>query len=73
VSALRGPKGGGLAGLSKSMDGVVQQLDERVVEDREARPVKLIPAEATMTERIEGHLDASAGAVGQGADRAWCW
>jgi len=38
VSALRGPKGGGLAGLSKSMDGVVQQLDERVVEDREARP-----------------------------------
>jgi len=43
VSALRGPKGGGLAGLSKSMDGVVQQLDERVVEDREARPVKLIP------------------------------
>jgi len=27
-----------------------------VVEDREARPVKLIPAEATMTERIEAIL-----------------
>ena len=56
VSALRGPKGGGLAGLSKSIDRVVQQLDERVAEDREARPVKLIPAEATTTERIEAVL-----------------
>jgi predicted PurR-regulated permease PerM len=56
VSALRGPKGGGLAGLSKSIDRVVQQLDERVADDREARPVKLIPAEATTTERIEAVL-----------------
>jgi len=56
VVALRGQGGGGLAGLSKSVDRLVRTLDEQVVEDRGARPVRVVPAEATTLERIEGTL-----------------
>jgi predicted PurR-regulated permease PerM len=54
--ALRGDEGGGLAGLSKSIDKLVRNLDEQVAEDRGARPVRVVPAEATALERIEGTL-----------------
>jgi predicted PurR-regulated permease PerM len=51
--ALRGDDGTGLAGLSKSIDRVVHNLDEQVVANQGARPVRVVPAEATATERIE--------------------
>jgi predicted PurR-regulated permease PerM len=53
--ALRGGNGG-LAGLSKSLDRVVHSLDEQVVADQGARPVRVVPAEATVTERIGSTL-----------------
>jgi predicted PurR-regulated permease PerM len=56
VVALRGSEGSGLASLSKSVDKVVRQLDEQVAADQGARPVRVIPAEATAMERIETTL-----------------
>lgn len=56
VIALRGSEGSGLAGLSKSVDQVVRNLDERVAANQGARPVRVVPAEATATERIESTL-----------------
>jgi predicted PurR-regulated permease PerM len=56
VVALRGSTSGGLSGLSKSVDRVVRELDEQVPADVGARPVRVIPAEATATERIESTL-----------------
>jgi predicted PurR-regulated permease PerM len=56
VVALRGEEGGGLAGLSKSIDKLFLTLDKQVVEDRGARAVRVVPAEATTFERIEGTL-----------------
>jgi predicted PurR-regulated permease PerM len=53
--ALHG-EGGALGGLSKSIDRVVRGLDEKVVADQDARPVRVVPAEATLTERIESTL-----------------
>jgi predicted PurR-regulated permease PerM len=50
--ALRGSEGSGLGGLSKSIDRVVHNLDQQVEADRGARPVRVVPAEATALERI---------------------
>jgi predicted PurR-regulated permease PerM len=55
--ALRGSEGSGLAGLSKSVDSAVRSLDERVAANEGARPVRVVPAEATALERIEGTLE----------------
>ena len=54
--ALRGSEGSGLGGLSKSVDRAVRNLDERVEADRGARPVRVVPAEATALERIGSAL-----------------
>jgi predicted PurR-regulated permease PerM len=56
VSALRGSSDRGLLGLSKTVDKVVLELDERVNENRQARPVRIVPAEATVLERISATL-----------------
>ena len=54
--SLRGSEGSGLGGLSKSVDRAVRNLDEQVEADRGARPVRVVPAEATALERIESAL-----------------
>jgi predicted PurR-regulated permease PerM len=54
--ALRGSEGSGLAGLSKSVDSAVRNLDEQVAANENARPVRVVPAEATALERIESTL-----------------
>jgi predicted PurR-regulated permease PerM len=54
--ALRGSEGSGLGGLSKSVDRAVRNLDERVEADQGARPVRVVPAEATALERIGSAL-----------------
>jgi predicted PurR-regulated permease PerM len=54
--ALRGSDGSGLESLSKSVDSAVRNLDERVAANEGARPVRVVPAEATALERIEGTL-----------------
>ena len=54
--ALRGREGGGLAGLSKSVDRAIRNLDEQVAADQSARPVRVVPAEASALERIESAL-----------------
>jgi predicted PurR-regulated permease PerM len=54
--ALRGSDGSGLAGLSKSVDSAVRSLDQQVAANEGARPVRVVPAEATALERIEGTL-----------------
>ena len=54
IASLRGDANGGLGGLSRSIDKMVHELDQRVAENKEARPVKLVPAEASATDRIAG-------------------
>jgi len=54
--ALRGSEGTGLAGLSKSVDRAIRNLDEQVAADQGARPVRVVPAEASALERIESAL-----------------
>ena len=54
--ALRGNAGSGLGGLSKSVDRAVRNLDEQVAADQGARPVRVVPAEATALERIGSAL-----------------
>jgi predicted PurR-regulated permease PerM len=54
--ALRGSAGSGLGGLSKSVDRAVRNLDEQVAADQGARPVRVVPAEASALERIESAL-----------------
>jgi predicted PurR-regulated permease PerM len=54
IASLRGDEGGGLSGLSNSIDKMVHELDQRVAENKEARAVKLIPAEASASDRIAG-------------------
>jgi predicted PurR-regulated permease PerM len=54
--ALRGSEGSGLEGLSRSVDRAVRNLDEQVAADQGARPVRVVPAEATALERIESAL-----------------
>ncbi len=53
---LRGSEGSGLGGLAKNVDRVVRDLDERVAANQGARPVRVVPAEATAVERIENTL-----------------
>ena len=54
--ALRGSEGSGLGGLSRSVDRAVRNLDKQVEADEGARPVRVVPAEATALERIESAL-----------------
>ena len=54
--ALRGDETGGLTGLSRSVDKVVREMDTQVVEDRGARPVRVVPAATTAFARIETTL-----------------
>jgi predicted PurR-regulated permease PerM len=54
--ALRGSEGSGLGGLAKSVDRAVRNLDERVEADQGARPVRVVPAEATALERVGSAL-----------------
>ena len=54
--ALRGSEGSSLGDLSKSVDRAVRNLDEQVEADQGARPVRVVPAEATALERIESAL-----------------
>jgi predicted PurR-regulated permease PerM len=54
--ALQGSEGTGLAALSKSVDRLVHNLDEHVAANETARPVRVIPAETSLMERIEGTL-----------------
>jgi predicted PurR-regulated permease PerM len=56
LAAVRGPEGTGLSGLSKSIDRIVRNLDEQVVANQGARPVRVVPAEASVVERIESTL-----------------
>jgi predicted PurR-regulated permease PerM len=59
VLAFRGSEGTGLAGLSKSVDRLVRDLDDRVSDagrNEGARPVRLVPADTTVMERIEATL-----------------
>jgi predicted PurR-regulated permease PerM len=56
VSVLRDGAPNGLVGISKTVDKVVLELDERVAENRQARPVRIVPAEATAMERISATL-----------------
>ncbi|MEA2700387.1 MAG: hypothetical protein QOI66_4658 [Myxococcales bacterium] len=65
VLALRGPAGGALSGLSKSIDKVVSNLDEQVAANKDARPVRVVPAEATAMERIQDSLAPIAEPLGR--------
>jgi predicted PurR-regulated permease PerM len=56
LASLRGREGAGLTGLSDSLDKVVHNLDAEVVANQGARPVRVVPAEETVTERIESTL-----------------
>ena len=53
---LRGSEDTGLAGLSKSVDRLVHNLDKQVAANQGARPVQVVPAEATTLERIDSAL-----------------
>jgi predicted PurR-regulated permease PerM len=57
VASLRTADQVGLAGLSRVVNKVVLELDEKVAENRNARPVRIVPAEATAFERIQGTLE----------------
>jgi predicted PurR-regulated permease PerM len=65
VLTLRGPAGGALSGLSKSIDRVVSNLDEKVAANKDARPVRVVPAEATAMERIQDSLAPIAEPIGR--------
>ncbi|MES1206236.1 MAG: AI-2E family transporter, partial [Pseudomonadota bacterium] len=54
--ALRGSDGSGLGALAKSIDRAVHNLDEQVGADQAARPVRVVPAQASAFERLEGAL-----------------
>lgn len=54
--ALRGSDGSGLGELGKSVDRAVRNLDEQVGADQAARPVRVVPAEASALERLESAL-----------------
>ncbi len=56
VSRLRGSPTDGLSGLSKTVDKVIADLDEKVMEDRDARLVKLVPTKASAVDRLTGAL-----------------
>ncbi|HXI57164.1 MAG TPA: AI-2E family transporter [Polyangia bacterium] len=65
VLALRGPEGGAFSGLSKSIDRVVSNLDEKIAANKDARPVRVVPAEATAMERIQDSLAPIAEPLGR--------
>jgi predicted PurR-regulated permease PerM len=65
VLALRGPAGGAFSGLSKSIDKVVSNLDEKIAANKDARPVRVVPAEATAMERIQDSLAPVAEPLGR--------
>jgi predicted PurR-regulated permease PerM len=46
-----------LRGLTHTVDQVVRELDAKVSENREARPVRIVPAEGTTVERIQDTLE----------------
>ena len=54
IASLRGDDAGGLTGLSRTVDKMVHDLDQRVAENKEARPVKLVPADSSASDRIVG-------------------
>jgi predicted PurR-regulated permease PerM len=53
VVALRGDENGGLAGLSKALDQMVQNVDKKVVQADRASPVRVVPDQESGLERIE--------------------
>ena len=42
----------GLSGITRTLDDVFKDLDTKVAENREARPVRLVPAEASAIDRL---------------------
>lgn len=54
--AVRGTDGSSLGALAKSVDRAVRNLDEQVGADQAARPVRVVPAQATAFERLESAL-----------------
>ena len=54
--SFRGSEGTGLAALAKSVDEVARNLDEQVAGNQGARPVRVVPADATALARIESAL-----------------
>jgi predicted PurR-regulated permease PerM len=52
VASLRGQDAGGLGALSRTFDRVLGELDRNVTETEQARPVRVVPAEATALERV---------------------
>ena len=65
LAALRGSDDRGLSGLSKSLDRVVHNLDEEVAANQGARPVRVVPAEATATNRIGSVIAPVAAPLGR--------
>ncbi len=57
VTQLRGNGEPGLGSLSKTFDQVMREVDTTVAETRAARPVRLVPAEATAFERLQAVLE----------------
>jgi predicted PurR-regulated permease PerM len=56
VATLRPSAQGGLAGLSRSVDTLVQELDQgKAVPD--ARPVRVVPRQPTASERFENNVE----------------
>jgi predicted PurR-regulated permease PerM len=53
VATLRPAAQGGLSGLSRTVDTLVQELDRGKAPSPEARPVRVVPRQATATERFE--------------------
>ena len=43
-------------GSAKSVDRAIRNLDEQVAADQGARPVRVVPAEASALERVESAL-----------------
>ena len=52
VVSLRGGTSGGLGQLSVAVDRVTRNLDRNLSEGEQARPVRVVPAESTTSERI---------------------
>jgi predicted PurR-regulated permease PerM len=57
VTALRGAGPGGLGSFSRTVDKLVHEFDEQVSEQQQARPVKIVPDQATALERAEAVIE----------------